>query len=134
MDIDFRKTFLNIDFDKRLSNSDNVLVNSEIHYLQYKRGYFTRTKERLAKFNELQKKYTELVNCKRVDGLDTIFVFTEPEEKELTLGELKTLVLQQRKDLGDFDEYIRGIVTNSHLFEKPKKKGVSFFKSRLVKK
>lgn len=116
MNIDFNQ-FSQFDFDKRLMNSDNQgLLNSEVYYVNYKRGYVSRTRERHARFNDLQKRHHELADNKKVNGDDITFVYTDPTQKDIALDEIKAIVQQQREDTENFKRYVNTLVTQSHLF------------------
>ncbi|NDC94802.1 hypothetical protein EB118_12590 [bacterium] len=126
--LDFSKSFLDIDFDKTLSRVNSAYLNSETHYLKYKKVYLQETKAALAKYNDLieQIKALDAQNVTVLSGTNgttTQYTFIDNTTKMKLTSELKMLVLRQRTRKENFLHYISTLKTHDTPI-KPKKRSL----------
>lgn len=114
MNIDFKKQFLDFNFDDILLQNNNPLVNSYVHYTSHKQHYIKETLENFRSLTFLDQNLNEICNIKKTLNSDTKVHVTildgRPEEK-LRL-KIKTLVLKQRKLFNNFINYINFLNEN----------------------
>lgn len=114
MNVDFKKQFLDFNFDDMLLQRNNPLVNSYVHYTSRKQQYIKQTLENFRTLTFLDQNLNEICNIKCTVSSNTKVHVTildgKPEEK-LRL-KIKTLVLKQRKLFNNFINYINFLNEN----------------------
>lgn len=108
MDLDFKKTFLLINFDDILLKHNNPLINSQEHYITYKQNYISNTKQNYDKFEDLKSQINQLSNT--VTSPSRIYyTYIDQDSLEKLHQELKTIIIQQRNLLDNFLVYLQHI-------------------------
>jgi hypothetical protein len=108
MDLDFKKTFLLINFDDILLKHNNPLINSQEHYITYKQNYISNTKQNYDKFEDLKSQINQL--SKTVTSPSRIYyTYIDQDTLEKLHQELKTIIIQQRNLLDNFLVYLQHI-------------------------
>lgn len=116
MEIDFKSSFLNYDFDSILLNNNNPLLNSYDFYIQYKQKYIISTRKNFDLYQKLFKEYTNLKKTQYQTPSSNIVIYTYlPDNKLNDLSfKIKTLLKEQQKKLDNFLHYINHLNDNSH--------------------
>lgn len=131
MDIDFEAEFLNVNFDKLLTQMNSSLVNSDTHYLQYKQEYNRASRKRLEEFKKKTQEYNAFTTLgTRVSSPDNrhTFTFIDDTLRDQLLSEIKTIVLEQRRHFNAFSNYVNVMAKEPKMFSsETKKKKVSLF-------
>lgn len=110
----FEKDFIDIDFDKILKITNNVFVNSNKYYLEFKQKYFEKTLQNKNAFLDLLSIYNNLnVNNKIIENSDNDehinkYTFTYIDSKELAdiNNSIKNLLKIQKEIYTNFVNYI----------------------------
>lgn len=105
-DIEFKKKFLEIEFDDILNEQNNKYVNSD-EYLQYKDVYLTSFNKRLEELIKLKIEYDILNNFyTKTYNNKYIYNVIDVQSKEKHNNLIKILIQEQKKDLENFLHYI----------------------------
>ena len=106
-DIDFKKEFLNIDFDSVLIDHDNPLINSYEYYIQYKQKYILETKKNFDAYQKLTKEYKKYKNQYQSPSNNRlVFSYRDEENVAYLSQQIKKLIVDQRKILSNFQHYV----------------------------
>lgn len=114
MEIDFKSTFLNYDFDSILLNNNNQLLNSYDFYIQYKQKYIISTRKNFDLYQKLSKEYANLKKIQYQNPSSNITIYTYiPDNKLNELSfKIKNLIKEQQKNLDNFLHYINHLNVN----------------------
>lgn len=136
-DLDFKKEFLDINFDEVLESTNNPIINSDI-YLKYKQIYIEETNSNKKTYEELSAKINELTNSSNTNDKKTRirFTYVNTEELEKIKYTRKLLYIEQQKKLNHFLHYINQLNTDTNYRGLSKEKDVdaSSIKSNKSKK
>lgn len=114
MNIDFLKEFVELDFDRRLTERNNHLINSQTYYLRQKQAYLTRAAARHEEFIALKMQLQELLDTQNVQMSFCKVKFTYVDQNEIqnTKAKIKNIVLQQKQDMQSFMGYLDHLNAN----------------------
>lgn len=104
---EFKKTFIDIDFDEILSSNNNPLVNSSELYLIYKQNYINDTINNNDIYNELDSKIKSLESQSQNNNNKITFVYIDSNELQALKYKRKMLYISQQKKLQNFLHYIK---------------------------
>ena len=109
----FEFTFLNYDFDKILIDENNILINSNEHYLYYKTIYLKSTQDNLENYTILNEKYNSLSNNEFVTDTGKVkhYISNQNDLDNIKL-EMNKILMNQRKMYDNFINHIKFI--NEH--------------------
>ncbi len=110
IEIDFKKEFLEYDFDELLGN--NVLLYSKEYYLQYKHQYFEKTFRNYELYLELKKNHPQMKNTV-VENNRKIYVFKARDIDKDKIIQYKQLIIYQRSLKNNFINHIKTILNKS---------------------
>lgn len=128
-DIEFKKKFIDINFDDILNEENNKYVNTN-EYLEYKKTYLTYAKNNLKEFIKYKKEYDILNNCYAKTGNKFTFDIIDNNVKCKYNDLLKSVIQIQQKKLSNFLHYINFL--NKIIKNKPDIKKIKY-KSRMIK-
>ena len=111
--MDFKKEFLNLNFDKQLIENNSKLVNSQEYYLQYKNNYISNTKKNMAIYDDLVEKLNFVSNTSE----NNHYVFLDTDNLTNLEIKIQDIILRQRTLLANFNHYIETLIDSPHLFE-----------------
>lgn len=105
--LDFKKEFLEIDFDQLLLRFNNHYINDNI-YTDYKKKYIVSTKENMEEYNKLVIEINLLNNKKSMEKSSNKYIYFIFDETLLqkTKQKCKLIICNQRKSLDFFKQYI----------------------------
>jgi hypothetical protein len=103
----FKQTFLNIDFDNILMQTNNDFINSNELYIQYKSEYLTKTEENLQKYKTLYNLLIKLSNNYRVNNNKYSYTFVDKNEYNKLNKEIKIILVEQRQLYVNFMTYVQ---------------------------
>lgn len=111
MIIDFKKQFLDIDFDNILVEDNNHLVNSYDYYVQYKKAYVDTTFNVYIKYQRAALELSKLYEIQKVKLSDTkiIYTYINKKRRENLEKKLVELILSQRQRYANFMAYIENL-------------------------
>lgn len=110
--IDFKREFI-IDFDSLLTQTNNPLINSDEHYLQYKQRYIKNAKDAQKRFTQLCKEIQVIQQTQKINVSYCKFQYTfSQDELSEKMNELKAIISQQRKALLNFLNHIQFLNNN----------------------
>jgi hypothetical protein len=114
MEIDFKSTFLNYDFDSILLNNNNPLLNSYDIYIQYKQKYIISTRKNYDLYQKLIKEYLNLKKTQYNNPSPNVVVYTYISEDKLNelSFKIKNLLKTQKRALDNFLHYINHLNDN----------------------
>jgi hypothetical protein len=127
MEVDFRKEFINIDFDAKLLENNNHLINSQDHYVSYKQKYIKNTLNNFGAYTKLMETYMQIQNKTSTTDFKVFFTYVDDSEVTNLKHSIKTIILHQRKMLYNFLLYIEYLNANANLLQpqnvqKPKRR------------
>lgn len=104
----FKNDFIDFDFDEKLIQQNNELLNSNEHYLQHKNEYLIQTNINYISFSNLVEKYNELVFNYTKDHENKKYIYRYINNNTLySINEqLKTILLKQGELYIIFTDYI----------------------------
>jgi hypothetical protein len=114
MDIDFKSTFLNYNFDDILLNNNNPLLNSYDIYIQYKQKYIINTRKNYDLYQKLIKEYNNLKKLQYQTPSQNVVIYTYisiEKLNDLSL-KIKQLIKIQQQHLDNFLDYINHLNNN----------------------
>ena len=118
MDIDFYSKYINVNFDNILLESNNDLVNSEDHYLKYKKEYMEETQVNYEKFKEYKQKLSELSDLQYTKNASKYtYVYINDNEVNIVKHNLKNIIILQNRLFENFSHYISLLNTDKLLFK-----------------
>jgi len=112
--IDFKKTFIDIDFDDMLLRNNNPLINSDDHYLKYKQNYKTTSLANFETYTDLQRQLASLGNLQFHKPTATKYIYTHIKSDKLDTvhREISSLLQRQNKLFEQFTNYITFLNNN----------------------
>lgn len=112
MDIDYKKEFLECDFDRQLISSMSPFLNSQERYLDFKNSYLQKTYDNYLLFQNLTTMYNELGNNYKVNDTNTrhSFTFFDRSKLDTIRQSIKNLVIEQRTLKTNLELYIQYLV------------------------
>ncbi len=107
--IDFKKDFLEVDFDSILLECNNPLFNSDQHHIKYKNLYFDKAKIACEQFEHLSAELSRLQDVQFLQLSDTKVIRTYVDEQKILdlKQQRKNLVIKQRQELQKTLQYFR---------------------------
>lgn len=114
MDIDFKSTFLNYNFDDILLNNNNPLLNSYDIYIQYKQKYIINARKNYDLYQKLIKEYNNLKKLQYQTPSQNVIIYTyisTDKLNDLSL-KIKQLIKSQQQHLDNFLDYINHLNNN----------------------
>lgn len=134
MNIDFSKTYIEIDFDKILNDKKNPLVNSDELYINFKQDYFDQTKQTYDKIINLKVELDSLSNVYINNETNTKYTFIYKDNNliENKKQQIKMLYLQQEKRYRDFYNHVLLLNSDNQLLMTKKSNVKQSFLSKLV--
>lgn len=114
--INFKKEFLDIDFDDILNNENNPLVNSYDYYIKYKKEYLDESFKRFLKYQKTALELNKLYEIKNIKLSSTKVIYTyinksRIEKLEKTISEL---IIAQRRIFSNFVLYVKYLNENQN--------------------
>jgi hypothetical protein len=103
----FKNTFLNIDFDNILVQSNNKFVNSNELYINYKLEYITKTQDNLQKYKTIYDVLTKLSNNYTINNNKYSYTFVDKNEYNKLNKEIKIILIEQRQLYINFLTYVQ---------------------------
>jgi hypothetical protein len=138
MDVDFYTRFININFDEKLMENNNPLVNSQDVYLNYKNDYINTSLNNLNEYKKYKKIFIELnntnINNNNNQSNRYVFVYKNTKLIEETKQKIKNIIIDQEKLLQNFQHYIDLLNTNPQIFGGKKQNEKRSFLSKLFDK
>lgn len=109
--IDFKKEFIDVDFDNILLETNNPIINSYENYLKFKQSYLTTAQTNYEKFNELCSKFNEMngKNFKKISDTKFIYTYIDRNEYINLKNNIKSIVIKQRELYQNFISYLNTI-------------------------
>lgn len=128
----FQEDFLEYDFDIKLIEEDNTLLNSNKHYIDYKNDYLDSTKENYNKLNDILKKFKLLHNfySKSSDNKYT-YHFIDNSVKMEYNNKIKQIHIDQRNLFTNFIDHIDFLNMTKYIL--PDNKNQTIDKSRMTR-
>jgi hypothetical protein len=115
MNVDFKKEFMDFNFDDILLQSNNSLVNSYVHYTSHKQQYIKETLENFRTLTFLNQNLDEICKIKCSSGSCKtkvhVTILDGSGEGKLRL-QIKAVVLKQRKLFANLINYINFLNEN----------------------
>lgn len=106
----FKTMYIEYDFDSQLLDIDNILINSNEHYLDIKNNYLEQTKENFNKFQELQIIHDNLSNNHNITKNNNVvhhsYKFVNKYDLTETNNQIKNLLKNQQYIFDNFNHYI----------------------------
>ncbi len=135
MDVDFYTRFININFDEKLMENNNPLVNSQDIYLNYKNEYINTSLNNFNDYKKYNKIYSEL-NETNINNTSNRYIFVYKNVKliEETKQKIKNIIIEQEKLLQNFQHYIDLLNENPQMFGAKKQNEKRSFLSKLFDK
>ena len=109
--MDFKKQYIDFDFDELLTIHNNPLVNSFDHYLKYKQQYMSETLHNFASHKKLQKQVQQFQESHHDNAIH--YRFIDDNTLDTLKTELKSITVQQSKLFNNFVNYIQFLNTTS---------------------
>lgn len=129
-DFEFKKTFIDIDFDEILSSNNNPLLNSSELYILYKQNYINDTINNNDIYNELDSKIKNLESqSKTYNNTKITFVYIDSNELQVLKYKRKMLYISQQKKLQNFLHYIKQLNSDYNKYAPDIKDDTSSIKS-----
>lgn len=119
MEVDFKKEFINIDFDSKLLENNNHLINSQDHYVSYKQKYIEETLRNFEEYTKLNESYVQLQNKTSETETKTMYTYVDNAKVSDLKQSIKSVVLKQRRILQNFSKYIEYLNSNANLLQPP---------------
>ena len=117
----FKTVYIDCDFDTCLLDQNNILINSNQHYLDIKNNYLQQTKENFKQFTELLCKHTELSNNYNISNNDNLtthsYQFVNIGNLQDINSQLKVLLINQQYLFENFNHYILFINSSETMSE-----------------
>lgn len=118
----FKKQFIDINFDKILIDNSNELVNSNEYYINYKNRYLKYTSDNLDTYNKLLEKYNVLYNNELVTETGKVrYYIVDSDELNNIRFNINKLLINQTQLYNNFVNHIDYINENKHKLTKIKK-------------
>lgn len=105
----FEDDFINVDFDKILTNTNNVFVNSNQYYLKFKKEYLEKTIENKNLFIALIENYNKYTNFNTQNDVDVnkySYMYIDINEVSNINNSIKSLLKIQKELYYNFISYI----------------------------
>jgi hypothetical protein len=117
MEVDFKTEFINIDFDKKLLENNNQLVNSQNHYVSLKQRYIQDTLLNFKEYTNLEDSLTQLQNKTFENDHKVFYTYVDRSKVTDIKQSMKNIVLRQRQMLNNFLKYIEYLNNHSTLLQ-----------------
>ena len=113
---DFKKEFMDIDFDDLLIKDNNPLVNSYNHYIKYKNDYLDRAFDTFMRFQKLALELSKLYEMERIQlsPSKVIFTYINASRVRTLQSAINTIIVSQREQLTNFITYIETLNENKN--------------------
>ena len=103
---EFKDNFLGYEFDIKLIEEDNELLNSNEHYIDYKKEYFSKSIKNHERLSVLLGKFNNLNNFEGNNNRKYTYNFVNNNIKEEYNKEIKQIYIDQRNLFTNFINHI----------------------------
>jgi hypothetical protein len=117
MEVDFKVDFINIDFDNKLLENNNPLLNSQQHYIAFKQRYIKDTLSNSKKYTALKGELEQLENMSSYTDTKFVHVYIDDNKVSAIKQSIKNIILHQRVLLSNFLNYIDYLNSNVSLLQ-----------------
>lgn len=130
MELDFKSTFLNYDFDSILINNNNPLINSYDIYIQYKQKYIINARKNFDLYQKLLKEYLNLKKVEYQTPSSNVIIYTYIKSDKFNDIKLKikNIIKDQQRSLDNFLNYINHLNKNVDSYSSQNKENTSLLR------